>query len=42
MGDTIAARFLEGLVNIDERLILVLSLERLVEQLPHGAASHPE
>ena len=42
MGDTVAARFLEGLVNIDERLILVLSLERLVEQLPPSAASHPE
>lgn len=31
MGDADASRFLEGLATIDERMILVLSLDRLVE-----------
>ena len=31
MGDTDASRFLEGLATIDERMILVLALDRLVE-----------
>ena len=31
IGDTPAAQFLEGLATIDQRLILVLALERLVD-----------
>ena len=33
MGDTAAAQFLDGLATIDERLILILALERLVERV---------
>ena len=32
MGDTEASRFLEGLATIDNRMILVLALDRLVDQ----------
>ncbi|MGK6323556.1 chemotaxis protein CheW [Sphingomonas sp. DT-51] len=32
MGDAAAAQFLDGLATIDQRLILVLALERLVER----------
>ncbi len=32
MGDTEASRFLEGLTTIDDRMILVLALDRLVDQ----------
>ncbi|WP_375249148.1 chemotaxis protein CheW [Sphingomonas sp.] len=32
MGDTEAARFLEALATIDERMILILALDRLVDQ----------
>ncbi|MFD1034995.1 chemotaxis protein CheW [Sphingomonas hankookensis] len=32
MGDTEASRFLDGLATIDNRMILVLALDRLVEQ----------
>ena len=32
MGDGEASRFLEGLATIDGRMILILALERLVEQ----------
>jgi len=32
MGDTEASRFLEGLAPIDNRMILVLALDRLVDQ----------
>jgi purine-binding chemotaxis protein CheW len=32
MGDTAAQQFLDGLATIDQRLILVLALERLVER----------
>ena len=32
MGDTEAARFLEALVTIEERMILILALDRLVDQ----------
>jgi len=31
IGDTAAANFLEGLATIDQRLILILALDRLVE-----------
>lgn len=34
MGDAEAARFLDGLATIEERMILILALERLVEQPP--------
>jgi purine-binding chemotaxis protein CheW len=34
MGDAEAARFLDGLATIEERMILILALERLVEQQP--------
>lgn len=40
MGDAPAANFLEGLATIDERMILVLSLDRLVDTaapLQHAA-----
>jgi purine-binding chemotaxis protein CheW len=33
MGDTDASRYLEGLATIDQRMILILALDRLVEQL---------
>ncbi|KQM40873.1 chemotaxis protein CheW [Sphingomonas sp. Leaf10] len=32
MGDTESSRFLEGLATIDNRMILVLALDRLVDQ----------
>ncbi|WP_277981632.1 chemotaxis protein CheW [Sphingomonas phyllosphaerae] len=32
MGDAAASQFLDGLATIDQRLILVLALERLVER----------
>ena len=32
IGDTEASRFLEGLATIDNRMILVLALDRLVDQ----------
>lgn len=32
MGDAAAAQFLDGLATIDQRLILVLALDRLVER----------
>lgn len=32
MGDTAASQFLDGLATIDQRLILILALERLVER----------
>jgi purine-binding chemotaxis protein CheW len=32
MGDTEASRFLDGLATIDNRMILVLALDRLVDQ----------
>jgi len=38
IGETPAAHFLEGLATIDERLILVLALERLVD----SAMTHAE
>ena len=38
IGDTPAAQFLEGLATIDQRLILVLALERLVD----GTVALPE
>ncbi|SEN09512.1 purine-binding chemotaxis protein CheW [Sphingomonas gellani] len=38
MGETTAAQFLEGLATIDQRLILVLSLDRLVD----ASAALPE
>ncbi|WP_022671630.1 chemotaxis protein CheW [Novosphingopyxis baekryungensis] len=38
MGDSVASNFLDGLATIDERLILVLSLERLVDGVPSVAA----
>ncbi len=33
MGDAEASRFLEGLATIDDRMILVLALDRLVDQV---------
>lgn len=39
MGDTVAASFLEGLATIEERLILVLSLDRLVDAAPLAEAA---
>ncbi len=33
MGDSAASQFLDGLATIDQRLILVLSLDRLVNRL---------
>jgi len=33
MGDTDASRYLEGLATIDQRMILILALDRLVEQI---------
>ncbi|KQN71823.1 chemotaxis protein CheW [Sphingomonas sp. Leaf62] len=38
MGDTEASRFLEGLATIDNRMILVLALDRLVDQQVAEAA----
>ena len=40
IGETPAAQFLEGLATIDQRLILVLALERLIDStmaLPDAA-----
>ena len=34
VGDSAAASYLEGLATIDERMIMVLALERLIERLP--------
>ncbi|KQM97582.1 MULTISPECIES: chemotaxis protein CheW [unclassified Sphingomonas] len=39
MGDTEASRFLEGLATIDDRMILVLALDRLVEPVAMADAA---
>lgn len=39
IGDAVAANFLEGLATIDQRLILVLALERLVDAVPLADAA---
>ncbi|KQR88095.1 chemotaxis protein CheW [Sphingomonas sp. Leaf343] len=39
MGDADASRFLEGLATIDQRMILVLALERLVDAVPLADAA---
>ena len=39
MGDAIAANFLDGLATIDDRLILVLALDRLVDTVPLAEAA---
>ncbi|WP_242122083.1 chemotaxis protein CheW [Sphingomonas lacusdianchii] len=39
MGEAEAARFLEGLATIEDRMILVLALDRLVEQPPVAEAA---
>ena len=39
MGDAIAANFLDGLATIDDRLILVLALDRLVDTTPLAEAA---
>jgi len=39
MGETQVAQFLDGLAMIDQRLILVLALERLVDGVPLSEAA---
>jgi purine-binding chemotaxis protein CheW len=39
MGEAEANRFLEGLATIDQRMILVLALDRLVDQAPTAEAA---
>lgn len=39
LGEAPAAHFLEGLATIDQRLILILALERLVDSIPLSEAA---